>query len=136
MPPRPILFVFASCLALSAPALAQETEDPALTALIAAKDAAMFEAFNTCDAETFGQYVEDGLEFYHDYNGLTLGAAPIVSAVTNSVCGNFTRQLVPGTLEVWFNGNLVITAAYDFTTGGTWVDSHCSAHARSTGGGV
>lgn len=100
MPPRPLL-ILAAILALAAPALAQETEDPALAALIAAKDAAMFEAFNTCDAETFGQYVEDGLEFYHDYNGLTLGAAPIVNAVTNSVCGNFTRQLVPGTLEVW-----------------------------------
>jgi hypothetical protein len=101
MPPRPLLAAIAACLALAAPVLAQETENPALTALIAAKDAAMFEAFNTCDAETFGQYVEDGLEFYHDVDGLTLGAAPIVSAVTNAVCGNFTRQLVPGTLEVW-----------------------------------
>ncbi len=30
---------------------------------------------------------------------------------------------VPGTLEVYFNGNLVITTPYNFASGGTWIDS-------------
>jgi len=91
----------AAIILCAAPAFAQETEDPALTALIAEKDAAMFAAFNTCDGDTVGEYVEEDLEFYHDNAGLSRGRASIVDAVKNNVCNNFTRQLLPGTLEVW-----------------------------------
>ncbi len=87
--------------AAPAPAPAPEAVDPALTALIAEKDAAMFAAFNSCDGETFGAYLEDDLEFYHDQAGLSVGRAATVEAANNNVCNNFTRQLVPGTLEVW-----------------------------------
>jgi ketosteroid isomerase-like protein len=101
MPFRFPLAALAAAALCAAPALAQETEDPALTALITEKDAAMFAAFNACDGETFGTYVEDDLEFYHDVGGLARGRAATVDAVNNNVCNNFTRQLVPGTLEVW-----------------------------------
>jgi hypothetical protein len=95
------LLAIAACTTPAAPAPVPEAADPALTALIAEKDAAMFAAFNSCDGEGFGAYLEDGLEFYHDQAGLSVGRAATVDAVNNSVCNNFTRQLVPGTLEVW-----------------------------------
>ncbi|MBA3070379.1 MAG: nuclear transport factor 2 family protein [Hyphomonas sp.] len=105
MPFRPpaavALLALAACATPAAPPPAPEAVDPALTALIAEKDAAMFAAFNSCDGETFGAYLEDGLEFYHDQAGLSVGRAATVEAVNNNVCNNFTRQLVPGTLEVW-----------------------------------
>ncbi|MBI1400792.1 nuclear transport factor 2 family protein [Hyphomonas sp.] len=91
----------AACATHAAPAPAPQAVDPALTALIAEKDAAMFAAFNSCDGETFGTFLEDGLEFYHDNAGLSVGRAATVEAVNKNVCNNFTRQLVPGTLEVW-----------------------------------
>lgn len=95
------LLALAACATPAAPASAPRVVDPALTALIAEKDAAMFAAFNTCDGETFGAYLEDDLEFYHDNAGLSVGRAATVEAVNTNVCNNFTRQLVPGTLEVW-----------------------------------
>lgn len=93
------LLALAACATPAAPAHAPA--DPGLTALIAQKDASMFAAFNSCDGETFGAYLEDGLEFYHDEAGLSVGRAATVDAVNKNVCNNFTRQLVPGTLEVW-----------------------------------
>lgn len=97
------LLTLAACATPAAPAptSAHEPADLALTALIAEKDAAMFAAFNSCDGEGFGAYVEEGLEFYHDQAGLSVGRAATVEAVKTNVCNNFTRQLLPGTLEVW-----------------------------------
>ena len=55
----------------------------------------------TCRPRPHGADVEEGLEFYHDQAGLSVGRAATVEAVKNNVCNNFTRQLLPGTLEVW-----------------------------------
>ena len=45
-------------------------------------------------------------------------------------------RYVPGTLEVFFNGNLVITAPYDFATGGTWIDSNTAVGGVNLIGGT
>lgn len=97
------LLALAACATPAAPAPipARAPADPALTALIAEKDAAMFAAFNSCDGNGFGAYLEEGLEFYHDEAGLSVGSAATVEAVNEHICNNFTRQLLPGTLEVW-----------------------------------
>jgi Domain of unknown function (DUF4440) len=95
------LLALAACATPATHAPVNEPADPALTALIAEKDAAMFAAFNSCDGVGFGAYLEEGLEFYHDEAGLSVGRAATVDAANKNVCNNFTRQLLPGTLEVW-----------------------------------
>jgi len=41
------------------------------------------------------------VEFYHDKAGNTFGKAALVEAVKNNICGKVTRELVPGTLQVY-----------------------------------
>ncbi len=45
--------------------------------------------------------VEDGLEFYHDKTGLTVGKQPFLDAIKNNICGKVQRTIVPGSLEVY-----------------------------------
>jgi hypothetical protein len=48
-----------------------------------------------------GALVTDDLEFYHDKTGLAVGKQVFLDAIKNNICGKVTRQLVPGTLEVY-----------------------------------
>jgi len=73
----------------------------ALYDVIAAQDKAAFDAFNHCDLKTLGSFFVDDVEFYHDRDGLSVGKQPFLDAVRNNVCGKFTRELVPGSLEVY-----------------------------------
>ena len=68
---------------------------------IAAVDAALFGAYNACDLATFGSYVDENVEFYHDQGGVTLGRTALVEAVKANICGKVRRELVAGTLEVY-----------------------------------
>ena len=43
----------------------------------------------------------DDLDFYHDKSGLSSGRQALVEGVKNNICGKVTRELVPGTLEVY-----------------------------------
>jgi hypothetical protein len=72
--------------------------DKALTAL----DAALFDAYNKCDLEKFGALMDENVEFYHDQGGVTLGRAALIESVKNNICGKVTRELVPGTLQVFY----------------------------------
>jgi hypothetical protein len=64
-------------------------------------DAKLFDAYNHCDLEKFGSLLADDLEFYHDKSGLSNGRQALVEGVKNNICGKVTRELVPGTLEVY-----------------------------------
>jgi hypothetical protein len=64
-------------------------------------DTQLFDAYNHCDLEKFGSLLADDLEFYHDKTGLARSRATIVEAIKNNICGKVTRELVPGTLEVY-----------------------------------
>ena len=64
-------------------------------------DAKLFDAYNHCDLEKFGSLLADDLEFYHDKGGLSVGRQATVEGVKNNICGKVTRELVPGTLEVY-----------------------------------
>ncbi len=75
------------------------TPDPLFQA-IKAQDAALFQAFNTCDLKTLGLMVTDDLEFYHDVTGLAVGRAIFVESIKNNICGKVTRELVESSLEV------------------------------------
>jgi hypothetical protein len=64
-------------------------------------DTQLFDAYNHCDLEKFGSLLADDLEFYHDVSGLSRSRQSTVEAVKNNICGKVTRELVPGTLEVY-----------------------------------
>jgi hypothetical protein len=81
-------------------AQAAPAPDPLLQT-IQSLDAKLFDAYNHCDLEKFGSLLADDLEFYHDKSGLTSGRQALVEGVKNNICGKVTRELVPGTLEVY-----------------------------------
>ena len=68
---------------------------------IADLDRAVFDAFNTCNLEKLGPIFSEDLEFYHDVGGLSRGRQSLIDGVKNNICGKVTRELVPGTLEVY-----------------------------------
>lgn len=73
----------------------------ALFQTIQSLDTQLFDAYNHCDLEKFGSLVADDLEFYHDKTGLSRGRAALLEGIKNNICGKVTRELVPGSLEVY-----------------------------------
>jgi hypothetical protein len=68
---------------------------------IASLDGALFDAFNRCELEKFGTFFIDDVEFYHDQGGVTLGRQSLTESVKTNICGKVSRELVPGTLQVY-----------------------------------
>jgi len=64
-------------------------------------DAALFDAYNRCDLVKFETFFADDVEFYHDQGGVTLGKAALTDSVKKNICGKVTRELVPGTMQVY-----------------------------------
>ncbi|GAB3754783.1 nuclear transport factor 2 family protein [Lysobacter olei] len=75
-----------------------------LHATVAALDSAVFDAFNRCSdpaqLERHAGYFADDVEFYHDTGGVTWTREEMLANTRKYVCGNFSRELVPGTLQV------------------------------------
>ncbi len=69
---------------------------------VASLDAALFDAYNRCDLEKFASFFADDVEFYHDQGGVTLGRAALTDSVKKNICGKVTRELVPGTMQVYY----------------------------------
>ena len=76
----------------------QQELDRAITAL----DTALFDAYNHCDLEKFASLIDENVEFYHDQGGVTLGRAALTDSVKQNICGKTTRELVPGTLKIYY----------------------------------
>jgi Domain of unknown function (DUF4440) len=76
----------------------QQELDSAITAL----DAALFDAYNRCDLEKFASFIDENVEFYHDQGGVTLGKVALTDSVKKNICGKVTRELVPGSLHIYF----------------------------------
>ena len=92
------------------PVAASGTERPdasaaeSLDATVAALDSAAFDAFNRCSdpaqlEKHAGYFVED-VEFYHDTGGVTWTRDAMLANTREYVCGHFSRELLPGTLQV------------------------------------
>jgi hypothetical protein len=64
-------------------------------------DAQLFDAYNHCDLGKFGSLLADDLKFYHDAGGFSRSRQTTIEGVKNNICGKLTRELVPGTLEVY-----------------------------------
>ena len=69
---------------------------------ITALDAALFDSYNRCDLPKFKSFFVDDVEFYHDQGGVTLGASALTESVKKNICGQTTRELVPGTLQAFY----------------------------------
>jgi ketosteroid isomerase-like protein len=87
--------------AQTVPALDKISSQTELDAAITALDAALFDAYNRCDLDKFSSFFVDDVEFYHDQGGVTLGKANLTESVKKNICGKVTRELVPGTLQVY-----------------------------------
>lgn len=64
-------------------------------------DSIYFTAYNTCDMEKQRSIFSDSLEFYHDKGGLSTSKSQVMEGIEKNVCGKVTRELVPGTIEVY-----------------------------------
>jgi uncharacterized protein (TIGR02246 family) len=87
--------------AQAVPALENINSQAELDKAIAALDAALFDAYNRCDLQKFASFFAEDVEFYHDQGGVTLGRAALTDSVKKNICGRVTRELVPGTLQVF-----------------------------------
>jgi hypothetical protein len=77
------------------------TNQAELDKTISALDAALFDSYNQCDLKKFEAFFVDDVEFYHDQGGVTLGKAALTKSVKENICGKVTRELVPGTMQVY-----------------------------------
>jgi hypothetical protein len=96
-----VLMVGALVRAQTVPALDSIKSQEELTRTITTLDAELFDAYNTCNLEKFGSLIDENVEFYHDKTGLAVGRKSLVEAMKNNICGKVTRELVPGSLEVY-----------------------------------
>jgi hypothetical protein len=94
-------FLLLVCLAPVAAQAAPLSPSDATYKAIAAADAALFGASNRCDLDTFGSYLADDLEFYHDRDGLSVGKDDLIQKTRNNICGKMVRELVPGSFKVY-----------------------------------
>jgi len=94
--------VLALCaLRSDAQALESIKSQEQLEKAIASLDAALFDSYNRCDLQKFAAFFADDVEFYHDQGGVTLGKSALTNSVKANICGKVTRELVPGTLQVY-----------------------------------
>lgn len=101
-----LLFAFAALPAFAASASPEPPQaQDGLSREISALDTAVFDAFNHCSEpgklEEHASYFSPDVEFYHDTGGVTWTRDEMIANTKKYVCGNFTRELVPGTLKVY-----------------------------------
>ncbi|WP_343622452.1 nuclear transport factor 2 family protein [Roseateles puraquae] len=102
----PALFIASLLAAVPLHATAVDAApSPPLHEQIAALDAAVFDAFNRCadpaQLQRHASYFAEGVEFYHDNGGVTWNRADMLANTRQHACGNYRRELVPGTLRVY-----------------------------------
>jgi len=88
--------------AQNVPPLDKIQNQPELERAVTALDAALFDAYNHCDLDRFASFMDENVEFYHDQGGVTLGRAALTDSVKKNICGKTTREVVPGTLKIYY----------------------------------
>jgi len=76
-----------------------------LNRVVTALDSAVFDSFNRCSdpgelARHAGYFAED-VEFYHDSGGVTWNRDDMLARTRDNACGNYRRELVEGSFEVY-----------------------------------
>lgn len=103
-----LLPAFLFMLSTSPLVLGADTSKPAddeLFQRISRLDGETFDAFNRCgdpaQLQKHASYFDANVEFYHDTGGVTWTRDEMLANTAKYACGNFTRELVPGTLRVY-----------------------------------
>ncbi len=67
-------------------------------------DSVFFSYYNTCNVnlDKHSAFYADTLDFYHDNGGLSSKKQEVVEGIRKYVCGKVTRNLVPGSIEVYW----------------------------------
>jgi hypothetical protein len=97
-----LLLLDSNAPAQSVPPLDKIQNQADLDRAVTALDAALFDAYNHCDLDKFASFIDENVEFYHDQGGLTLGRAALTDSIKKNICGKVTRELVPGTLQIYY----------------------------------
>ena len=94
--------LFAAATDVKAQAASVSDERPSLHAQIAARDSALFDAFNRCDTTAMADFFTEDLEFYHDWSGLIGPRATFLRGFAEGCRKGEVgrRELVPGSMEV------------------------------------
>lgn len=101
-----ILALLAACATQQPPAggSAMETSGQFFET-ISSLDTRAFDAFNNCalpgKLQEHAEYFSETVEFYHDTGGVTWNRKEMLANTEKYVCGNFRRELVPGSLRVY-----------------------------------
>ena len=64
-------------------------------------DSIFFDAYNTCKLDVFAALVSEDVEFYHDKGGVSRSKEGLVQSIKNNICNKVTRELLPGSIEVY-----------------------------------
>ncbi|HXU20375.1 MAG TPA: nuclear transport factor 2 family protein [Verrucomicrobiae bacterium] len=86
---------------LSGPGAQSSASPQSLFDTVQSLDTKLFDAYNHCDLTTVSSMVAEDLEFYHDVTGFSAGRQSLLDGLKENICGKVTRELVPGTLEVY-----------------------------------
>ena len=97
------LFAFSAAAAdaQAIPALENIKSEEELNRAVASLDEALFDSYNRCDLKKFAGFFADDVEFYHDQAGVIRGRQALTDSVKKNICGKVTRELVPGSLQVY-----------------------------------
>lgn len=83
----------------------EPTEQDALYRTVSKLDAEFFGTFNNCDApgqlQKHAMFLDPRVEFYHDNGGVSWTREDYVDKTRRNVCGNFRRELITGSLEIY-----------------------------------
>jgi len=99
-----IIAMLAACSSSKSSKTSQQAyvpDDPALYKTVLRLDSIYFNAYNTCDMATQEKMYSDSIEFYHDKGGLSTSKSELLESLKKYICGKVTRQLVPGSVEVY-----------------------------------
>lgn len=59
------------------------------------------DSYNHCKIDVQQQLISDDIEFFHDEGGLITSKAQLAKAYKNNICGQTTRELLKGSIEVY-----------------------------------
>jgi len=83
---------------------AASAPDPLYQKMLAL-DSALFDSFNKCsdpaELKKHAAFFAKDVEFYHDKGGVTLGVDAMIANTRKNVCGQFRRELDPGSFRVF-----------------------------------
>jgi len=100
-----LIISFALAFASAVTQAAEASQSDTLTQTITQLDSEAFDAFNRCadpaQLQKHADFFAESVEFYHDNGGVTWNRADMLANTKKYACGNYTREVIPGSLMVY-----------------------------------